>query len=63
MQRGAVTKEQAKLVNVWFPIPLLTALDVGVRIEDSDRAKFIRNAVREKAKRMGVKDEDLIRVA
>jgi hypothetical protein len=63
MQRGSVTEEQCKLVNVWFPIPLLAALDLGVKHEDSDRAKFIRNAVREKAKRMGVKDEHLIRAA
>ena len=33
---------------VWIPDPLLDLLDKGVASEDSDRSKFIRNAVREK---------------
>ncbi len=50
MKRGAVKKDpnKSRPILVWFPIPLLVRLDEGVAIEDADRSKFIRNAVREK---------------
>ena len=51
MKRGAVQKSKAKAVIVWFPIELLAGLDQAVRLTDSDRSKYIRQAVREKASR------------
>jgi metal-responsive CopG/Arc/MetJ family transcriptional regulator len=51
MKRGAVTKSEAKLVNVWMPIQLIPILDRAAKAEDSDRSKFIRNAIREKIAR------------
>ena len=56
MKRGSVTKEEAQLVTLWVPKTLVPALDEGVRIEDSDRSKFIRAAIREKLQRAGVWD-------
>ena len=48
MKRGAVKKSECKLVNVWMPISLLEVLDSAVKSSDSDRSKFIRQAIREK---------------
>jgi metal-responsive CopG/Arc/MetJ family transcriptional regulator len=52
MKRGAVTKRKARQVIIWFPEDLLESLDSGVQTTDSDRSKFIRNAVREKISRI-----------
>ena len=46
-------KRKGKLLSVWVPATLLPRLDEGVKREDSDRSKFIRNAVREKLLRLG----------
>jgi len=54
MKRGAVTKQNSRLLNLWVPIDLLPALDQGVRIIDSDRSKFVRIAVREKLESLGI---------
>lgn len=56
MQRGAVTKKMkgTRLLNFWAPSSLIQGLDRAVRKTDSDRAKFIRSAIREKAARHGV---------
>jgi metal-responsive CopG/Arc/MetJ family transcriptional regulator len=43
-----------KLLTVWVSEELLPLLDKGVQREDSDRSKFIRNAIREKLARQGV---------
>jgi metal-responsive CopG/Arc/MetJ family transcriptional regulator len=51
MKRGAVQKKRARAVMVWFPIPLLAGVDSAVQIVDTDRSKFIRQAVREKVNR------------
>jgi metal-responsive CopG/Arc/MetJ family transcriptional regulator len=48
MKRGAVSKSQCKLVGIWFPLELLPVIDDAVQREDTDRSKFVRNAVREK---------------
>ena len=42
------------MVNVWFPSNLLPHIDAAVRTLDTDRSKFIRNAVREKMARAGI---------
>jgi metal-responsive CopG/Arc/MetJ family transcriptional regulator len=54
MKRGAVTKSNARMINVWFPKPVMPLMDRGVQLEDSDRSKFIRRAVRERLERMGI---------
>lgn len=54
MKRGFVSKKSSRLVNLYVPEVLLPALDRGVAKEDSDRSKFIRNAIREKLNRAGI---------
>ncbi|MGD0252405.1 MAG: ribbon-helix-helix domain-containing protein [Verrucomicrobiota bacterium] len=46
-------KHKGKLLSIWVSETLLPRLDEGVKREDSDRSKFIRNAVREKLSRHG----------
>ena len=48
MKHGAVKRQGGKLLTVWVSKSLLPSLDEGVKREDSDRSKFIRNAIREK---------------
>lgn len=47
-------KGTSKLLTVWVSESLLPLLDKGVQKEDSDRSKFIRNAIREKLARQGI---------
>jgi metal-responsive CopG/Arc/MetJ family transcriptional regulator len=54
MKRGSVTKSKSRMLTIWVPETLIPYIDVGVRSCDSDRSKFIRNAVREKLARLGV---------
>ena len=54
MKRGAVNKAESRLVPVWFPEELIPHIDDAVKRLDTDRSKFIRNAVREKMRRSGV---------
>jgi len=49
--KRAVKKPGGKLLTVWVSKSLLPSLDEGVKKEDSDRSKFIRNAIREKLAR------------
>lgn len=58
MKRGAVRKATSKLVLVWFPDSILPLIDDAVRKLDTDRSKFIRNAVREAMARAGVRASD-----
>jgi metal-responsive CopG/Arc/MetJ family transcriptional regulator len=53
MKRGSGKKPKGKLLAVWVPRGLLPRLDQGARKEDSDRSKFVRNAIREKLARQG----------
>ena len=48
MKRGTITKRAAKAVLVYFPHEIIPLIDQAVEQQDSDRSKFIRNAVREK---------------
>ena len=54
MKRGTIKSKQSDLVALWIPKGLAMALDRGVKIEDSDRSKFIRNALREKLSKHGI---------
>lgn len=51
MKRGLIRTKECELVAVWTPHQLLNALDRQVRVEDTDRSKYIRNAIREKIDR------------
>lgn len=54
MQRGAVKKTKSKMLTTWVPKDLIGLLDKGVVKLDTDRAKFIRSAIREKLSRSGI---------
>jgi len=54
MKRGSEKKPKGKLLSLWVPGTLLTHLDEAARKEDSDRSKFVRNAIREKLARHGI---------
>jgi hypothetical protein len=54
MKRGAVRKSDCRMLTVWVPNRLLPYIDVGLARLDTDRSKFIRNAIREKLARNGV---------
>jgi hypothetical protein len=47
-RRGSVSKGDAVLVAVWIPLALRDALDHQVQVEDSDRSKIIRQALRKR---------------
>ena len=47
-------KSGSRLVNFHCPDDLKQALQKGVQKTDSDKSKFIRNAVREKLARHGI---------
>ena len=53
MKRGSGKKPQGRLLSVWVQGTLMPRLDQGARKEDSDRSKFVRNAIREKLARHG----------
>ena len=58
MKRGAVSKNVSKLITLWVPSALLPYINQGVIITDTDRSKFIRQAVREKLQRNGITISD-----
>lgn len=51
MNIGRIKKAESRLINLWVPIELFPCLDRAVRRVDTDRSKFIRNAIREKIDR------------
>lgn len=49
MKRGSVTKRNgARMVTVWMPHELADQLDIAIKLQDTDRSKLIRKAVRDK---------------
>jgi hypothetical protein len=44
--RGAVKRSDSAMVTVWIPSALLQAIDTAVAEHDTDRSKFVRNAIR-----------------
>jgi metal-responsive CopG/Arc/MetJ family transcriptional regulator len=54
MKRGAVWKKEARMITLWIPNVLLPVIDRAVVNHDTDRAKYIRQAIREKLIREGV---------
>lgn len=54
MKRGSISKNKSVMLTVWVPKVLLPSLERGVLLEDSDKSKFVRKAIREKLARHGV---------
>ena len=54
MKRGAVKKSESKLLTVWIPEAFDRPMKQAVALEDSDKSKFVRNAIREKLARHGI---------
>lgn len=54
MQTARVTKSSSKLLTVWVPTALLPAINRGVSKLDTDKSKFVRQAIREKLARAGI---------
>jgi len=46
-------ERKGKLLSVWVSATLLLCIDEGAKKEDSDRSKFVRNAIREKLSQPG----------
>ena len=46
MVRGSVKNQSSKLIGVWVPVELVDAMEAVIKLEDSDRSKFVRNAIR-----------------
>jgi len=54
MKRGAIKKNESKLLTVWIPSSFNGPLKQAIDLEDSDKSKFVRNAIREKLARHGI---------
>jgi metal-responsive CopG/Arc/MetJ family transcriptional regulator len=52
MKRSA-KRRRGKLLSVWVSATLVSRIDEGAKKEDSDRSKFVRNAIREKLSQPG----------
>lgn len=57
MKRGALKKSEARLINFCATVPLIEVIQECVKIEDSDQSKFIRNAIRARARKYGVREK------
>jgi metal-responsive CopG/Arc/MetJ family transcriptional regulator len=55
MKRGSIKKTESTLVNFYAPDPLLNEVEAAVVELDTDRSKFIRNAIREKLTKHGIR--------
>ena len=56
MKRGAGRNSDRIFVGAWLPTAMVEALDAAVTQQDSDRSKFIREALKDK-----VKKEELVK--
>lgn len=54
MKRGKYKNRNGVAITAWLPKAMVSAIDLAVHMEDSDRSKFIRNAVKDRALRLGV---------
>ena len=54
MKRGSVRKAESRMITVWVPRSLIPIIDQGLAKLDTDRSKFIRNAIREKLAQNGI---------
>ena len=51
--RDAISKTDSHPVTVWVPLSVVAEVDAAVRRQHTDRSKWIREAIREKAERDG----------
>ena len=58
MKRGAVQTRNSVMVAVWIPKPMLAVMDAIILLEDSDRSKFARKAIRSRIREPGLAVED-----
>ena len=63
MSEGRMTKCECKTILLLVPKVMMPGIDLAVRIEDSDRSKFIRNAIREKLQKHGIISDDAANAA
>jgi len=63
IKRGKYRKKDSILVVAWLPRSLVAAVDLAVHLEDTDRSKFIRASIKERAVKLGIKVDDIIEVA
>ncbi len=54
MKRGAVKKNESRLLTVWIPDSFERPIQQAVAMGDTDKSKFVRNAIREKLARHGI---------
>lgn len=59
MQRKHAIRSGSKLLTVWVPTAMLPAINRGVAKLDTDRSKFVRQAIREKLARAGIIIEEI----
>ena len=52
--RGAITKTRSQLIAVWIPNEMASAIDSAVQRLDTDRSKFVREAIREHTRRKAI---------
>jgi metal-responsive CopG/Arc/MetJ family transcriptional regulator len=52
-KKGSVTDDGRRLISLWVPGPLVHTVDTTAKANDTDRSKWIREAMREKAARDG----------
>ena len=46
------------MVTLWLPKPMAAAVNEAIEIEDTDRSKFIRRAVRDKLRVLGIQTKE-----
>lgn len=59
MKRGKHSKRDGVPVTAWLPKDMVAAIDQAVHIEDTDRSKFVRKAIRERVSRLGIRLPEL----
>lgn len=57
MKRGTISKKNSRLLNFLADEPLEAAMEMAVEIEDTDRSKFIRNAIRDRLVAIGIRPQ------
>ncbi len=50
-RRGAVSQRESQLIAVWVPEEMFALLEKAVINLDTDRSKFVREAIREHTRR------------
>lgn len=51
VKRGAARRKDCIFIGAWVPSTLAVVVDILIQEEDSDRSKYLRQALKEKIKR------------